>query len=321
MEKDLDLPLQQPSSYAPAIPSTKCDDKFLEIVIQVMDALGPPPRQPPAAPAIPSARRRLAGRKRYQGKKIETRSTNDLHKGSVLVSHSEDSEKTQCCAGKNGCGKGDVNYRLGETEREQSFPSKKAKLFRDGQESDAFPVGEHPSNCARPSKSGDGIVSVSEVPDVADAIEDLLEQSSKIQDQKSPERISEKTLFTSSEQYHSGIQSVTGLSRLWVNRCGLPAKIVTSRTDNNPGRRFFGCPLYKKGRTDHCDYFDWFDEGVVDGWPKEALIRARDKIREKDKVINQLTTQLMELRLELEKHKVEISSEGSEDENNSAFYR
>lgn len=28
-------------------------------------------------------------------------------------------------------------------------------------------------------------------------------------------------------------------------RCGLPAKIVTSWTDNNPGRRFFGCPLYK----------------------------------------------------------------------------
>ncbi|CAL9224882.1 unnamed protein product [Arabidopsis halleri] len=97
-------------------------------------------------------------------------------------------------------------------------------------------------------------------------------------------------------------------------RCGLPAKIVTSWTDNNPGRRFFGCPLFKKGR--HCDYFDWFDEGVVDGWPKEALIRDRDKIREKDKVINQLTTQLMELRLELDKHKVEISSEGSEDENN-----
>ncbi|KAF8045287.1 hypothetical protein N665_5276s0001 [Sinapis alba] len=83
-------------------------------------------------------------------------------------------------------------------------------------------------------------------------------------------------------------------------RCGLPAKIVTSWTDNNPGRRV-----------------NRFDEGVVDGWPKEALIRARDEIREKDKLINQLTTQLMELRLELEKHKVEISSEGSEDENNS----
>ncbi|KAG7537128.1 hypothetical protein ISN44_As13g010510 [Arabidopsis suecica] len=56
---------------------------------------------------------------------------------------------------------------------------------------------------------------------------------------------------------------------------------------------------------------------MVDGWPKKALIRARDEILEKDKVINQLTTQLMEFFLELEKHEVEISSEGSEDENNS----
>ncbi|CAE6124279.1 unnamed protein product [Arabidopsis arenosa] len=77
-----------------------------------------------------------------------------------------------------------------------------------------------------------------------------------------------------------------------------------------------GCRLFKKHRIDHFDYFEWFNEGVVDGWPKEALIRARDQIGEKDKVINQLTTQLMELRLELEKHEVEISSEGSEDENN-----
>ncbi|CAH8278910.1 unnamed protein product [Arabidopsis lyrata] len=99
-------------------------------------------------------------------------------------------------------------------------------------------------------------------------------------------------------------------------RCGLSAKIVTSWTDNNPGRKFFGCRLFKKRRTDHCNYFEWFDEGVVDGWPKEALIQARDEIIEKDKVINQLTTQLMELCLELEKHEVEISS-GSEDENNS----
>ncbi|KAL0742376.1 hypothetical protein Bca4012_083889 [Brassica carinata] len=58
-----------------AIPSNQdgeCDEKILEIVLDVVDVLGLFPRQPPSAPAIPSARRRVAG------KKIETRSTNDL---------------------------------------------------------------------------------------------------------------------------------------------------------------------------------------------------------------------------------------------------
>ncbi|WZZ20619.1 heat stress transcription factor A-6b-like [Brassica napus] len=58
-----------------AIPSNQdgeCDENFLEIVLDVVDVLGLFPRQPPSAPAIPSARRRVAG------KKIEIRSTNDL---------------------------------------------------------------------------------------------------------------------------------------------------------------------------------------------------------------------------------------------------
>ncbi|VYS51306.1 unnamed protein product [Arabidopsis thaliana] len=143
---------------------------------------------------------------------------------SLPVSHSEDREKIQSFAGKSGCGKGEVYNRLGEIGKEQTFPSKKAKLLRDGQESDVFPVRELPSNCDRPSHSGDGIVtgydvaSGREVPDVADTIEDLLEQTSKIQDQKSPGRILEKTHFSTSEQYNTGNHSVTGLSRHWINR-------------------------------------------------------------------------------------------------------
>lgn len=105
---------------------------------------------------------------------------------SLLVSHSEDREKTQNFAGKSSCSKGEINNRLGEIGKEQTFPSKKAKLLRDSQESDVFPVRELLSNCDRPSKSGDGIVSGydvasgREVPDVADTIEDLLEQTSKV---------------------------------------------------------------------------------------------------------------------------------------------
>ncbi|CAH2067715.1 unnamed protein product, partial [Thlaspi arvense] len=165
--------------------------------------------------------------------------------GSLLGSHSEDREKTQSFAGKYGCGKGEVNNRLEDIGREQSFPSKKAKLLGDGQESDVFPVGEHPSHCARPLKPIDSIVSGSavasgrEVPDVADTIEDLLKQSSKIQEKNSPGRISEKTLFSTSEPYNSGNHSVTGLSRHWINRvlknddaCNPPGDVTTGTYGN-----------------------------------------------------------------------------------------
>uniref|UniRef100_A0A1J3E105 DNA topoisomerase 2-binding protein 1-A n=1 Tax=Noccaea caerulescens TaxID=107243 RepID=A0A1J3E105_NOCCA len=142
--------------------------------------------------------------------------------GSLLVSHFDDREETQSTAGKNCCGKGEVNNRLGEIAREQSSQSKKAKLSRDdGQESDVSPVGEYSSNCTRPLNFGDGIVSENgvassrEVPDVADTIEDLLEHTSKIQEQKSPGRITEKTPISTSEQHNSRNRSLTGLSGLW----------------------------------------------------------------------------------------------------------
>lgn len=106
--------------------------------------------------------------------------------GSLLIKHSEDREKAQLFVGENGCSKGEVNNRRGEIGREQDFPSKKAKHLRDGQASDVFPVEEHPSNCDLFSKSGDGnmsgndVASSREVPDVADTIEDLLVQTSKV---------------------------------------------------------------------------------------------------------------------------------------------
>ncbi|KAK8601565.1 hypothetical protein V6N12_051395 [Hibiscus sabdariffa] len=42
-----------------------------------------------------------------------------------------------------------------------------------------------------------------------------------------------------------------------ICRCGLKAKIATSWTDDNPGRRFFGYKYY--GREGHCRFFAWYD--------------------------------------------------------------
>jgi len=65
--------------------------------------------------------------------------------------------------------------------------------------------------------------------------------------------------------------------------------------------------------NEDCKFFEWFDEREVTGWPKRALIEARDEIREKRRVINELRNRNLELSMELEK-KEAAKSNGSEDE-------
>ncbi|XP_015885769.3 uncharacterized protein LOC107421117 isoform X3 [Ziziphus jujuba] len=76
------------------------------------------------------------------------------------------------------------------------------------------------------------------VPDVAAAIEDLLEQTSKIQDPNSPGRTEcSKNLFSSScstlGQDHSDTHTVIGLSKHWLNRTGRKDDIYKSSGDGN----------------------------------------------------------------------------------------
>ncbi|TYH24821.1 hypothetical protein ES288_A03G120100v1 [Gossypium darwinii] len=41
--------------------------------------------------------------------------------------------------------------------------------------------------------------------------------------------------------------------------CGNPAKINTSWSNDNPGRRFFGCKKFGNGFQKPCWFFTWFD--------------------------------------------------------------
>ncbi|WZZ33918.1 hypothetical protein YC2023_017319 [Brassica napus] len=61
--------------------------------------------------------------------------------------------------------------------------SKKAKLLRDGEESDAFPTKLLCSSGDAIGCGNDVVASGREVPDVADTTEDLLEQTSKVDKQ------------------------------------------------------------------------------------------------------------------------------------------
>ncbi|CAL9240202.1 unnamed protein product [Arabidopsis halleri] len=74
------------------------------------------------------------------------------------------------------------------------------------------------------------------------------------------------------------------------------------RTEKNPGRRFFGCALYKVGGgAEHCKYFKWFEEEELQGWEDNTLIKAVAEIREKEKMIHELQMTIMELRGDLKK--------------------
>ncbi|KAJ0825832.1 putative DNA topoisomerase transcription factor GRF family [Helianthus annuus] len=66
-------------------------------------------------------------------------------------------------------------------------------------------------------------------------------------------------------------------------RCGKEAIILTSWTDNNPGRRFYGCP--DQGST--CGFLGWYDltrcQRCVDIIP--GLLRARKNLEAANRVL------------------------------------
>ncbi|XP_020411354.1 DNA topoisomerase 2-binding protein 1 [Prunus persica] len=123
---------------------------------------------------------------------------------------------------------GSRNDSLREEASEPSFCNKKARVSEDDGEKGLLSSGVHLRIPActtgdRKVKSSGEVSQV--VPDVASAIEDLLEQTSKIHDQKSPGRsLCDSSIFSPEcsalRQDHSDAHSVIGLSRHWLNRAG-----------------------------------------------------------------------------------------------------
>ncbi|KAL3615316.1 hypothetical protein CASFOL_040977 [Castilleja foliolosa] len=60
--------------------------------------------------------------------------------------------------------------------------------------------------------------------------------------------------------------------------CGLRAPMWTAWTDDNPGRRFIGCPNYKDSSS-NCKFFSWVDPEISEGSKKSVLAnRLRSEI-------------------------------------------
>ncbi|GMN45524.1 hypothetical protein TIFTF001_014708 [Ficus carica] len=138
------------------------------------------------------------------------------------------------------------NDSEGEGAKHTSMFSKKARLLEvDGLKSQ-LSTGLHASvpicntNSIDDNKAKDKDEMSYVVPDVAAAIEDLLAQTSKIHDQKSPGRTGcDEPLFSSASstlgQEHSDTHSIVGLSKHWLNRTGKKVDINNSDGDGNQG--------------------------------------------------------------------------------------
>jgi hypothetical protein len=65
--------------------------------------------------------------------------------------------------------------------------------------------------------------------------------------------------------------------------CGVDSPLVTAWTDENPGRRFYGCGRYFQRRK--CKFFRWFDPEVPDRQKKiiRGLLKKNDALRKKER--------------------------------------
>ena len=82
--------------------------------------------------------------------------------------------------------------------------------------------------------------------------------------------------------YHHPSSSMDAPSAIPVCYCGEPAAMKTSWSDENPGRRFFGCPRYRRFSNGHCRFFLWFDAPLT-GRSKAVIVGLLRKVK-KDEV-------------------------------------
>ncbi|XP_075647352.1 uncharacterized protein LOC142618322 isoform X1 [Castanea sativa] len=158
---------------------------------------------------------------------------------SCFPSQSQDlrNTATQCTFSRNDSFK--------EESEQSSVFNKRAKLLDDDDQKDLPSSKVHLRDPINLNAIGDNITKdngeVSHaVPDVAAAIEDLLEQTSKIHDQNSPGRTGcDKNLFSSDYSIlgrdHSDAHSVVGLSKHWLNRTGKNDDVCNPSGDRSAG--------------------------------------------------------------------------------------
>ncbi|KAK2355375.1 pentatricopeptide repeat-containing protein [Trifolium repens] len=64
--------------------------------------------------------------------------------------------------------------------------------------------------------------------------------------------------------------------------CGLVSPLMTAWTNENPGRRFHGCGMYKLQGKKECNYFEWVDD-EMNPRAKEVILSLLQKINDEKK--------------------------------------
>lgn len=85
-----------------------------------------------------------------------------------------------------------------------------------------------------------------------------------------------------------------------VCNCNHAANIVQAWTDDNPGRRFYCCPERVENGYGKCNFFRWFDVEKPRGWQHDALVGARDVMRQQKEEIKSLRKKIRALMQESE---------------------
>ncbi|XP_058777881.1 uncharacterized protein At4g04775-like [Vicia villosa] len=86
-------------------------------------------------------------------------------------------------------------------------------------------------------------------------------------------------------------------------RCGLDAPLMTAWTDANPGRRFYGCGIFRD--TKCANHFVWYDEEMTPRAKElisslnEQLIIEKNKANEFKQKENELTMKMKFVKLQL----------------------
>ncbi|KAF5447083.1 hypothetical protein F2P56_032661 [Juglans regia] len=84
--------------------------------------------------------------------------------------------------------------------------------------------------------------------------------------------------------------------------CGNQAVLRISNTRRNPGRAFFGCPLYNKEGLSQCKFFKWSDSSE---YKEQALVKREAEVLRKEEELKKREAELRKEE-ELKKREVEV---------------
>ncbi|XWS21680.1 hypothetical protein CRYUN_Cryun30bG0075000 [Craigia yunnanensis] len=169
---------------------------------------------------------------------------------SQFMSQSQDL-RTQALGVKNESIIGGRNDGSRDEAKQSNVHLKRARHLEDDDQNGLFASGVHlcePVLDENPTENNKAKIAgeaAQVLPDVATAIEDLLEQTSKMHDQKSPERDGcDRSIFSSDctglHQDHTDSHSVIGLSRHWLSRTARKDEICSYSGDMNAGGLYDG---------------------------------------------------------------------------------